>query len=106
RAGLVLWDANDSVVDGLEVMLGELVLDFLNDLLGRIVVPFHVGLVRTEFLVGIKLDDLAAGLGGFFNRLEDAEPVKGVSLAANRKASDLVFVGNFFGGNAPSQEQG
>src|SRR5437762_9251913 len=60
RACLVLRDANDAVVDGLEVMLGELVFDLLNELRGRIVVPFHVWLVRTELLVGIKLDDLAA----------------------------------------------
>src|SRR5439155_21585234 len=48
RAGLVLWDANDAVVDGLEVMLGELVFDFLNDLRRRVMVPFYVRLPRAE----------------------------------------------------------
>src|SRR6266516_2017606 len=106
RTRLVLRDANDAVVDSLEVMQGELVFDLLNDLRRRIVVPFHVRLVRIELLAGIKLDDLATGPGGLFNRLEDTEPVEGVSLAAEGKAADLVFVRNFFSGNGPSREQG
>ena len=87
-------------------MLGQLGLYFFDDVVRGVVVPFHLGLVGTELLAGKKLDDPAAGLRGLLDGLEHAEPVEGVSLAAERKAPDLVVVRNFFGGNGRGYEHG
>ena len=57
--------------------------------------PLHAGLIGTELLAGIKLDDFPAGLGGFLNRFEDAEPVERVSLAAEGESADFAILGNW-----------
>ena len=85
-------------------MPGQLRLHLLNHLVGRVMVPLHVRLAGTQLLAGIKLDNLAASLRGLLNRLEDAESIEGVCLAAQRKTAGLEFVGNFFGGNSRGRE--
>jgi len=69
----VSGDADDAVVDGFEVVLGEMGFHLFDDVVGGIVVPLHIRLLPAEFLPRIKLDDLAAGLLGFLNRLKHTE---------------------------------
>src|SRR5205814_5827897 len=106
RLRFVFWNPDHAVVHRLDAMLGQLGLYFLDDVVRGVVVPFHLGLVGTELLAGKKLDDPAAGLRGLLDGLEHAETVEGVSLAAEHKAPDLVFVGNFSGGNGRGYEHG
>jgi hypothetical protein len=42
-------------------------------------------------LAGIELDDFAAGLSRFLDRLESCEAVKGIGLATEDKASDTIL---------------
>ena len=58
-------------------------------------VPDHLGLLLAELLARIKLDDLAARLGGLLNRLEDREVVEGISLAADEEAAAFAIIGDF-----------
>ena len=105
RFGLIFGNVHHAVVHRLDVIFGELGLHLLDDVIRRVVVPFHIRFLRTEFLPWIKLDDPAAGLRRLLNRFEDAEPVEGVGLATHGETAGLVFAGNFFGGNGRGGEQ-
>src|ERR1043166_879875 len=91
----IIQGADDAVIDRTKTVFGELRLDLRDDLVGRVVIPLHAGLIGAELLPGIKLDDFGAGLGGFLNRLEDAEPVERVSLAAEGEPADFAILGKW-----------
>ncbi len=89
---LIGRDTDHSVVDGNQSMFIELRLQLGDDFLGLVVSDLEVAFVRAESLAGIKLNDLATGLGGLLDRLERREAVERVGLAANGKATDLGII--------------
>src|SRR4051812_2264844 len=90
-----LRDPNHAVVHGFDVMLFQLGLDFGDRFVGRVVIPAHLWLVLAQFLAGVKLDDLGAGLSGFLNGFENCIVIERVSLATNKELAALVFIGDF-----------
>ena len=89
--------AHHAVIHRLDAVLGQLLLDADDDLLGRRVTPLNVRLLLGEFLTRIKLDDLAAGLGGLLDRFEHTEPIERVGLGTDREAVLLEGIRNGIG---------
>jgi hypothetical protein len=58
------------------------------------VIKFDVGLLLAEFLARIKFNDLAAGFGGFIDRLKHREAIEGPGLATDRETAGLAGFGN------------
>src|SRR5436190_9526519 len=57
--------SHHTVIDGLDAVLLELGLHLGEDLLTGVVTERYLGIFFREFLAGEKLDDFAAGFGGF-----------------------------------------
>src|SRR5580704_5582625 len=67
RLRLVLGNVDHPIVDSLQMVVGELSRDLVDDLVRRVVIPLHIGFSRTELLAREKLYDLASGLRGLLD---------------------------------------
>ena len=85
--------SHDAITHRADMVFGELVFDLLNDLVRNFVVPAN-GLFGAQFLTGIKLDGLAAGLGGALDRIKNREMIERVGLTARNEIAHLAIIRN------------
>ena len=96
RTRFIRGDAHDPVIHSLHLVLGQFGLELRHDgiHLGRIMIHVQIRLLLAQLLARIKLDDFAAGLSAFLDRLKRGEAVEGVCLAADGESPGLERVGN------------
>src|SRR5258706_904698 len=89
--------SDNAIIDWPDMVFRELRLDLFDHIIRGVMIPFHIWLVRTQFLPRIKFDYFSARGGGLFNRFKNAESIEGVSLAADGDAEYSSAVGDGFG---------
>src|SRR5208282_3616997 len=105
RLGLVFGNLYHAVIDRGDLAFGQLGFDFLDYLRRGVVVPGDTRILFAEFLAGIKLNHLAAGLGGFLDGLEYGKVIERIGLAADGKPAGQAVGGDFVLGARPPRHR-
>lgn len=100
--GFVVGDADDTEVDGADLVFGQVLFQGFDLIFAHAGADFAL-VIAGNLLAREDLDDLAAGFGIFLNRFIAAEAVEGPCLGADGEAALAIFVADFGGGGGESE---